>query len=279
MDYEDARLLIYGMPYDEYKKLHQRLASAEQLQAFNVGGTARTAPKHSDVCSGGTVQGLALQAMESVHSNSVARTAPKHSDVCTGGSEQGVALQASEEAAARSSPSGHSPVLRVGILTVSDRASAGVYADRSGPATHEAFLRGLKSCGYDIGNLVCVNTAIVPDERPEIELTLRDWCDRLDDQRLNLVLTTGGTGFAPRDVTPEATKSVCEKDAPGLALAALQAGAQRHPLALASRLVAGIRRRTVILNLPGSPAGASECLEPVVPLLLRAVSLCDQARL
>lgn len=244
MDYDAAREIIYGMPYEVWKNLHQNTASSEQLQAFNekVGTAPHPAPKR-----------------------------PKHSDVCTGGGEQGKALEALEGASAASSY----PQLRVGVLTVSDRASAKVYADLSGPAVAETLRQALKEItGFPVGNLICVKHLIVPDEQVEIERGLRDWSAGVD--ALNLILTTGGTGCAPRDVTPEATKAVCDKDATGIALATLQAGAQHHPLALASRLYAGIRRRTLILNLPGNPSAVEECLRPVVPLLLRAVSLCDQ---
>lgn len=251
MEYEAARHLVYGMAYDDWKRLHQGAATAEQMQAFKATTAAapRPAPRHSDVCSGGTEQGAALEALE--------------------------AEQRAGAPLATSGASAQFPQLRVGILTVSDRAAAKVYDDLSGPAAADTLRRALGTMsGFAASRLECIKHLVVPDERAQIELALRDWCAA--PAHLNLILTTGGTGFAPRDVTPEATKAVCEKEAPGLAFAALQAGAQRHPLALASRLAAGIRQRTVILNLPGSPAAVAECLEPIVPLLLRAVSLCDQ---
>merc|ERR1712086_1065206 len=119
-----------------------------------------------------------------------------------GGTEQGKALEALEEASDASSY----PQLRVGILTVSDRASAKVYADLSGPAVADTLRQALKEItGFPAGNLVCVRHLIVPDEHVEIERGLRDWT--AGDDSLNLILTTGGTGCAPRDVTPEATKA------------------------------------------------------------------------
>jgi len=249
MDYDKAREIIYGMPYETWKNLHQKPASATQMQTFNAkaGLSAPAPPKHSDVCTGGTEQGKALEALEQAHNSS-----------------------------SSSIGSGQYPKLRVGVLTCSDRAAAKVYEDLSGPAVAQILRQSLKDlAGFPADHLVCIRHMIVPDERSEIERGIRDWS--AGDEALNLILTTGGTGFAPRDVTPEATKAVCDKDAPGLALAVLQAGAQRHPLALASRLVAGIRRRTVILNLPGSPTAVAECLGPVVPLLVHTVKLCDQA--
>jgi len=239
MDYDTAREIVYGMPYESFKKLHQKPASMEQLQTFAK--APHVAPKHSDVCSGGTEQGKALEALE-------------------GATGTGTISY---------------PQLRVGVLTVSDRASAKVYEDLSGPAVAETLRQALREIsGFPDCNLVCVKHLIVPDERLDIERGLRDWSS--GPEPLNLILTTGGTGCAPRDVTPEATKAVCDKEAPGIAMATLQAGAQRHPLAMASRLVAGIRQRTFILNLPGSPSAVAECLGPVVPLLLRAVAVCDQ---
>eukprot|EP00927_Polykrikos_kofoidii_P086291 TRINITY_DN9624_c0_g2_i1.p1 TRINITY_DN9624_c0_g2~~TRINITY_DN9624_c0_g2_i1.p1 ORF type:complete len:897 (-),score=151.16 TRINITY_DN9624_c0_g2_i1:142-2832(-) len=250
VSYDSARELVYGMPYEAWKNAHQAPVAASQLRPLDTttqGGSAAT--------------------------SSVARIAPKHSDVCAGGTEQGQALEAQEAAAVAAAT--HFPRLRVGILTVSDRAFAKVYEDLSGPAVSESLSRALSNVGgFPADNIVCVRHLIVPDELVEIKCALQDWC--AGPEPLNLILTTGGTGFAPRDVTPEATRAVCDKEAPGIALATLQAGSRHHPLALASRLTAGVCRRTVILNLPGKPAAVGECLEPVVPLLLRAVSLCDQ---
>ncbi|MGH2507680.1 MAG: MogA/MoaB family molybdenum cofactor biosynthesis protein, partial [Ktedonobacteraceae bacterium] len=106
--------------------------------------------------------------------------------------------------------------------------------------------------------------------RPQIEATLREWSD---EQRLNLIITTGGTGFAPRDVTPEATRAILEREAPGLA-EAMRAESLRHtPFGMLSRGVAGIRNRTLIVNLPGSPKAVKECLECILPVLPHAINL------
>ena len=152
--------------------------------------------------------------------------------------------------------------MRMGVLTVSDRASRGEYEDLSGPLLarllRERFAAGL------------VETAVVPDDRATIAVRLRDWCDHLE---LALVLTTGGTGFAPRDVTPEATTDVIEREAPGLAEAMRAAGLAKTPHAMLSRARAGIRRRTLIVNLPGSPKAASENLETILPVLRHAIEL------
>ena len=152
--------------------------------------------------------------------------------------------------------------IRVGILTVSDRASRGEYQDLSGPEVRKIVQEKL---GAEV-----VVEEIVPDEREAIEEVLKKWADELD---LELILTTGGTGFTPRDVTPEATKAVIEKEAPGLAEAMRAASLQKTPYAMLSRAVAGIRGRTLIVNLPGSPKAARENLEAILPALPHGLDL------
>ena len=152
--------------------------------------------------------------------------------------------------------------IRVAILTTSDRASRGQYEDQSGPALYKLVERAL--------SVTAVATRIVPDERDVIAATLREWAD---DLAADLIITTGGTGFAPRDVTPEATRDVIEKEAPGLAEAMRAAALQITPHAMLSRAVAGIRGRTLIINLPGSPKGATENLRAILPALPHAVAL------
>lgn len=150
---------------------------------------------------------------------------------------------------------------RVGILTASDRAASGEREDQSGPT-----LAGMiQDQGWEIARI-----AIVPDDVDEIEETLKTWAD---DDGVDLILTTGGTGFAPRDVTPEATRRVCDRLAPGLAEAMRRASLRVTPHAMLSRAVAGIRNRTLIVNLPGSPRGARENLEVVLAALPHALSL------
>ncbi len=151
---------------------------------------------------------------------------------------------------------------KVGILTVSDRGHRGEYRDLSGPAIRELVTGRL-------GAVVELET-IVPDERPVIAATLKAWAD---EEELDLVLTTGGTGFAPRDVTPEATRDVIERESPGLVEAMRAASLQITPHAMLSRAVAGIRGRTLIVNLPGSPKAVRENLETVLPALPHALEL------
>ena len=140
------------------------------------------------------------------------------------------------------------------VITVSDRSFRGERTDASGPAVAEQ----LRGAGYEVDKLV-----IVPDEIAQIEQALREAA--ADD--VALCVTTGGTGFAPRDVTPEATIAVCEKLAPGIPEAMRYASLQITPRAMLSRAQAGILNRTLIVNLPGSPKGARENLEAVLGAL------------
>ncbi|XP_059375174.1 gephyrin isoform X4 [Carassius carassius] len=162
----------------------------------------------------------------------------------------------------------HDHQFRVGILTVSDSCFRNLAEDRSGI--------NLKDLVHDPSLLGGIISAykIVPDEIDEIKETLVDWCD---EKELNLILTTGGTGFAPRDVTPEATKEVIEREAPGMALAMLMGSLDVTPLGMLSRPVCGIRGKTLIINLPGSKKGSQECFQFILPALPHAIDLLRDA--
>ena len=151
--------------------------------------------------------------------------------------------------------------LRIGILTISDRSSRGERPDSSGPALESAVI----ARGWAMAKM-----AIVPDDRAAIQETLAGWADA---GQVDVILTTGGTGFSPRDVTPEATLGVIERQAPGISEAMRLASLQVTPHAMLSRAVAGIRGRTLIVNLPGSPKGALENFEVILPVLPHAVEL------
>ena len=152
-------------------------------------------------------------------------------------------------------------LIRVGILTISDRCSRGEREDLSGPAVKNA----LPSDAF-----VVALEAIIPDDKKIIAETLRRWCDEYE---CHVILTSGGTGFSPRDVTPEATGKVLDRDAPNISQFLLWEGLKQTPFAALSRGVAGIRGATLIVNLPGSPTGASDGAKSLAPLLPHAVDV------
>ncbi len=152
-------------------------------------------------------------------------------------------------------------LIRVGVLTVSDRCHRGEQPDLSGPALQAAL---------PAGQFVVALQGIVPDDKQVIADTLRRWCD---DYHCHVILTTGGTGFSPRDVTPEATRKVIQREALNLSQYVLWEGLKHTPFAALSRGIAGMRGATLIVNLPGSPQGAREGAECLVPLLPHAVDV------
>lgn len=151
--------------------------------------------------------------------------------------------------------------LRIGILTVSDRSARGERPDASGPALEQE----IEGQGWQVKR-----KTIVPDDLEAIRNLLVSWADAGE---LDLILTTGGTGFSPRDVTPEATLAAIERSAPGLAEAMRATSLEVTPHAMLSRAVAGVRGRTLIINLPGSPKAAIENFQVISPVLAHAVQL------
>jgi len=152
--------------------------------------------------------------------------------------------------------------MKVARLTLSDRASAGVYQDLSGPEIERVF-------GEDQGDeKIEWLRIIMPDDRSEIEALLRRLCDH---DRCDLILTTGGTGPSPRDVTPEATKAVLERELPGFGEVMRMLSFAKVPTAILSRSAAGTRGRTLIVNLPGNPKAIGECLPLVLPAIREAM--------
>jgi molybdopterin adenylyltransferase len=149
------------------------------------------------------------------------------------------------------------------VITVSDRCARGEQRDESGPALVELL--------QEIGASIVVAEILSDDLEPLAE-RLRGYADRLD---VNLILTTGGTGFSPRDNTPEATRAVIDREAPGLSEAMRVETLKQTPLAMVSRGVSGIRRGTLIINLPGSPKGVRESFSVVKPVLAHAIALLE----
>lgn len=152
--------------------------------------------------------------------------------------------------------------MKLGIVTVSDRASRGEYEDRGGPAIHEYFAEILRSPWEAVPR-------VIPDERPVIERTLIE----LADAGCCLIVTTGGTGPAARDVTPEATEAVCEKLLPGFGELMRKVSLEKVPTAILSRQTAGTRGNALIINLPGQPKAIRECLDAVMPAVPYCIDL------
>jgi molybdopterin adenylyltransferase len=151
--------------------------------------------------------------------------------------------------------------LSAAVVTVSDSCSRGERTDLSGPSVAEVLKKN---------NFTIVGTVTVPDEEGEIQRAILSWVDRA-----RLVVTTGGTGIAPRDVTPEATCGICDRLLEGVAERMRAEGVKKTPLAALSRAVCGVRGKSVILNLPGSPAGAVESLGSVIDMMPHALQLLD----
>ncbi|ANE32614.1 molybdopterin biosynthesis mog protein [Campylobacter hyointestinalis] len=158
---------------------------------------------------------------------------------------------------------------KIGILTLSDRASAGIYEDKSGVAIKDILSQWITS-------EVEFKYQVIPDEFDQIVLNLKNMCD---DIKCDLVLTTGGTGPARRDVTPEATEAVCDKMMPGFGELMRSTSLRYVPTAILSRQTAGIRGKTLIINLPGQPKAIKECLEPIFPAVPYCLDLIGAAYL
>lgn len=155
--------------------------------------------------------------------------------------------------------------MRIGIVTISDRASQGVYQDLGGPAIKDC-LTEILSCAWE------PVPRLIPDERPIIEQTLKDLCDV---EKCCLVVTTGGTGPAKRDVTPEATEAVCDKLLDGFGELMRSVSLKVVPTAILSRQIAGVRGSSLIVNLPGKPSAIRDCLLAVFPAIPYCIDLID----
>ena len=151
--------------------------------------------------------------------------------------------------------------MRVAIITLSDSGHAGQREDKSGPVIQEL----AAAAGYEIAHV-----ALLPDDPEMLKAALMDLCD---NDRADLILTTGGTGFSPRDWTPEATMAVVDRPAPGIAEAMRYHSLQITPRAMLSRAAAGIRKSALIVNLPGSPKAVKECLEYILPSLAHGLEI------
>lgn len=158
---------------------------------------------------------------------------------------------------------------KIGILTISDRAFRGIYEDRGGPAI-QAYMNEVLTCDW------APVATVVPDELDAIQAAL---IELVDERGCSLVVTTGGTGPAPRDITPEATEAVCEKMMPGFGELMRQVSLQFVPTAILSRQTAGVRGKALIVNLPGKPSAIRDCLDAVMPAIPYCIDLIEGAYL
>jgi molybdopterin adenylyltransferase len=303
MGYDEAAQHIYGMDYPEWKKLHASKASEEQMDKFNASEpiwanhNKQLLTKRVDITDAVASASLVTSTPNNNNKLSSALPAsPLLSNVCCQPMDDHSALlstdpppapkdEQSQKSRTRQLPPYRGPDLptnlpsfSLGILTVSDRASAGEYTtgDLSGPAVEKAVIERLRanSHGHNQDSVTLVRTekAIVPDDVDAIVSKLKEWSDEESDDKMDLILTTGGTGFSPRDVTPEATKMVVNQPCPGLVTFCIMESAKMEPLASLSRGTAGIRGTTLIANLPGSPKGVEEFVPILLPLALHAVA-------
>lgn len=299
--YDEAAKYVYGSTYSEWKKLHQKEASDEQMQRYN--GSMHIHAKHDKE----------LLALRSKGVPSLAQNAPPvHSpktQVCIDNNNNtmqqqknsllsDVCCQDVETDVPPTSGTSHSMTytidkmprppkgifnLNVGMVTVSDRAAANAYekGDLSGPAIEStlASLVAQMNASYDYQKIIIahIEKKIVADEIPDIKEILLQWSGKKTDAGISphkpydLIFTTGGTGFGRRDVTPEATLSILDRECQGLMSWASMKLTIQQPLATLSRAAAGTCGNTVIINLPGNPAGAAQVVETLFPLLLHAI--------
>ena len=316
--YDEAAEYVYGRTYPEWKKAHQKKATEEQMSKYNASTKIHAVhdkqmleprgekgPAQFEAKDVGTQlpsadslsmnKNVTEDPITSSTSNEIKVSGQNStilSDVCC---EDVDAIQDNVSSTFPSSGSSTCPTihkipppppdidisLRVGILTVSDRAANGEYdhGDLSGPAVEQAVSDNIAKANArrsksDNGSARINYTvkAIVPDEIELIKNQLLQWCGSNGSGSLcDVIFTTGGSGFSHRDVTPEATKEILEKDASGLMTFVLAQCATIQPLAVLSRGIAGIRGRTLIVNIPGNPRAAEQVLGILFPLLLYAV--------
>jgi gephyrin len=304
MGYDEAAQHVYGMSYPDWKKRHSKKASDEQMEKFNQSKPMwakidkpllekRTQDPGPKLRGAGGGKGTLTIA-----NSTAAHTMSLLSNVCCQDAGETVALTTASSAitntypvdptgntldASHSGPRQPLPYqapalpngdlsLSLGILTVSDRAFSGDYrtGDLSGPAVQNSVADVLnKNADTSRITLVSTVTAIVPDDSEAIQSKLKEWSDT---DAIDVIFTTGGTGFSPRDVTPEATDMVLEKNCEGLLSFCTMECSRMQPLASLSRGVAGIRGKTFIANLPGNPKGVDEIMPVLLPLVLHAVA-------
>jgi molybdopterin adenylyltransferase len=275
MGYEEAAQHVYRTTLGEWKKRHQKKATDEQIEKYNASKSLHASHDKNLLAlrADKPTQPLLAKAIQSstATETSSGGSKPLSSNVCCQDIDE-ISSQAPPAQAAKKTrmiepfqpppiPNLKSPTL-VAILTVSDRAFKNEYetGDLSGPAVAKAIEQATKSLE--------ISFSIVPDDTDAIQTKLREWAD----QGIDLILTTGGTGMSPRDVTPEATRAVLDLECAGLMSFVTTECSHQQPLASLSRGTAGIRGQTLIANLPGNPKGVGEVVPILLPLLLHAVA-------
>ncbi|KAK1734842.1 molybdopterin adenylyltransferase [Skeletonema marinoi] len=290
--YDEAAQLVYGCTYPEWKKRHMKKATDEQLERYNASKSLH-ATHNKEL--------LATRSQKVNYQHETATTKPSQAaaaQICVPNQQNSLLsdvccqeVDAIAPSAAETKPlSGHkvlrpptgSTKLTIGILTVSDRAAANAYesGDLSGPMVESTIRRIIDSfnASFKDQDLIVNNFVkdIVPDEKAQIEEMLLRWSGKASRQGdssnvCNLIFTTGGTGFSPRDVTPEATISILDRECRGLMSWASIELTSKQPLATLSRAAAGVCGKTIIINLPGNPAGAAQVAELLFPIILHAI--------
>ena len=257
LTYDEACEYVYGEPYGEWKKKHQGKATEAQLAAFEAGKAAHA--RHDELERIENERASA-GASASTSGNGFVPVVGGLSEVCCTPADE----LTDDVAVARCEPArAGARVIRLGVLTCSDRAAAGVYEDQSGPLVERAVREYAAATGTF--HVVSATRVVVADDERVIETSLRDLTSRCD-----LVLTTGGTGCAPRDVTPEATARVLAREFPGIPEAVRAATSLAEPRAALSRALAGVADSgAFVLNLPGAPSAVKQCLAVALPLLPR----------
>ncbi len=285
LGYDEAAQYVYGMMYPEWKKRHAQKASDEQMEKFNeskplwASHDKQLLAKRNEEIPGASSTATATAP-------SPPKTTPKSSLLSNVCCEDIDNIDNTKNASAVAVPAPQIPAttnaafvppelaeisFSLGILTVSDRAASGDYpeGDLSGPMVQEVVASILESSSNNNTKTKDIQTVIVPDEMDVIQKQLVDWTTTAS---LDLILTTGGTGFSSRDVTPEATCAILDKSCDGLMSFCSSSLTQIQPLAALSRGTAGIRGTTLICNLPGNPQAIREILPVLLPLALQAVA-------
>jgi gephyrin len=293
LGYDEAAQYVYGMHYDDWKKRHSKKVSDEIMQKFNDSKplwakhdkdilTKRTdKPSELRFTSGGTAAVCIPEEIKGTTGTSslLSNVCCQDIDEPQSQPQQSMLVQPlvtksrSREIPPYEPPAPPEISFTLGILTVSDRASTGDYetGDLSGPAVLLAVESAVDTYGDHV-RLLELSTAIVPDDLQAIQATLQEWTDT---SKIQLILTTGGTGFSHRDVTPEATNGIVDRVCDGLVTFCTMECAKEQPLASLSRGTAGVRGGSLIVNLPGNPKGVHEIVPILLPLALHAVkNLC-----